>query len=73
MNENHTTSLSDMEIYDGENVSTYGVYEKIIVMMLSAITFFLPWNSYGVGYRDVNGTSSKALVVTMKENQFHVA
>ncbi len=40
MNENHTTSLSDMEIYNGENVSTYGVYEKIIVMMLSAITFF---------------------------------
>ncbi len=34
---------------------------------------FLPWNSYGVGYRDVNGTSSKVLVVTMKENQFHVA
>ena len=40
MNENHTTSLSDMEIYDGENVYTYGVYEKIIFMMLLAITFF---------------------------------
>lgn len=40
MNENHITSLSDMEIYDGERASTYGLYEKIIVAILSIIMFF---------------------------------
>lgn len=56
-----------MEIYDGERASTYGLYEKIIVAILSIIMFFLPRNFHGVGYRDVDETLSKALVVTMKK------